>query len=599
MSNNKSFEVFIPYATSQVNADILKILSSSIISGERTLADRNNSLEIVVSGKYDLLDPEYLDAPDEYYIEDFDKVYSHHYLTFENRREFSSKSVILPIIKLSDEAFEEIIGNIPRGVDEIELGYYPGTPVTIYNFKFFFENISKNKIINIKDKEFTGKTYTLGDLNTYVSPSSITTKCKEYLIDGEKYIFIEDKNGNVRILSSYKVEPIKWKIDRERKTLIAMHPVLGGIPYNKDKSNKPCPYKDSYLYYFLNEIFLKEAILDYVNIKDKEVPVNIQNHSNEIETLISEISVYVEYYHESDDINSIVKSLIDKYNADINSLKTNTGLILYTEEGLYNNLVSDLNRILDKLKRSSESSKEYHDILELINNCIDTFNGKSCESDNELYKDILNISNDILPSISKDEDKKKEIKERLLSLFIQDKDEIETYLKYITTFSDGINLRIDYKTLQYKNIKEYERYFRMRLHPVLERMVSISKESEMDALIQSRQDILNKIKDDYTNSEYVNECLYLISIFRFARSESNNKHIDFLINSIKEEYNKLSKEVSEEELKGIITYDISSNDINDIVNELNEILKRIYNLSNSVQTQKEKVKRLNNYLINI
>lgn len=139
----------------------------------------------------------------------------------------------------------------------------------------------------------------------------------------------------------------------------------------------------------------------------------------------------------------------------------------------------------------------------------------------------------------------------------------------------------------------------MRLHPVLERMVSISKESEMDALIQSRQDILNKIKDDYTNSEYVNECLYLISIFRFARSESNNKHIDFLINSIKEEYNKLSKEVSEEELKGIITYDISSNDINDIVNELNEILKRIYNLSNSVQTQKEKVKRLNNYLINI
>lgn len=598
MSNNKSFEVFIPYATSQVNADILKILSSSM-SKKRTLADRNNSLEIVVSGKYDLLDPEYLDAPDEYYIEDFDKVYSYHYLTFENRREFSSKSVILPIIKLSDEAFEEIIGNIPRGVDEIELGYYPGTAVSIYNFKFFSEYVFKNRIAYIKNKKFTGKTYTFGDLNTYVSPSSITTKCKEYLIDGEKYIFIEDKNGNARILSSYKVEPIKWKIDRERKTLIAMHPVLGGIPYNKDKSNKPCPYKDSYLYYFLNEIFLKEAILDYVNIKDKEVPVNIQNHSNEIETLISEISVYVEYYHGSDDINSIVKSLIDKYNADINSLKTNTGLILYTEEGLYNNLVSDLNRILDKLKRSSESSKEYHDILELINNCIDTFNGKPCESDNELYKDILNISNDILPSISKDEDKKKEIKERLLSLFIQDKDEIETYLKYITTFSDGINLRIDYKTLQYKNIKEYERYFRMRLHPVLERMVSISKESEMDALIQSRQDILNKIKDDYTNSEYVNECLYLISIFRFARSESNNKHIDFLINSIKEEYNKLSKEVSEEELKGIITYDISSNDINDIANELNEILKRIYNLSNSVQTQKEKVKRLNNYLINI
>lgn len=156
MSNNKSFEVFIPYATSQVNADILKILSSSM-SKKRTLADRNNSLEIVVSGKYDLLDPEYLDAPDEYYIEDFDKVYSHHYLTFENRREFSSKSVILPIIKLSDEAFEEIIGNIPRGVDEIELGYYPGTAVSIYNFKFFSEYVFKNRIAYIKKQKIYWK----------------------------------------------------------------------------------------------------------------------------------------------------------------------------------------------------------------------------------------------------------------------------------------------------------------------------------------------------------------------------------------------------------------------------------------------------------
>ncbi|UKI58337.1 MAG: hypothetical protein L6V81_02670 [Clostridium sp.] len=52
--------------------------------------------------------------------------------------------------------------------------------------------------------------------------------------------------------------------------------------------------------------------------------------------------------------------------------------------------------------------------------------------------------------------------------------------------------------IKHYNIKIYKKnmkdIFRMRLHPVLERMVSISKESEMDALIQSRQDILNKIK---------------------------------------------------------------------------------------------------------
>ena len=88
MSNNKSFEVFIPYATSKVNADILKILSSSM-SKKRTLAGRNNSLEIVVSGKYDLSDSEYLDTPDEYYIEDFDKVLSLDLLENENAQESS------------------------------------------------------------------------------------------------------------------------------------------------------------------------------------------------------------------------------------------------------------------------------------------------------------------------------------------------------------------------------------------------------------------------------------------------------------------------------------------------------------------------------
>lgn len=590
MSNNKDFEVFIPCKDKELHSSILEILDKTkYINGTLAIYLSHDEFlgltHVAIGERYGV--GKVTDTNDLYYS-NFNRVLEYKWRENVSVKHDSRDASILPIIKLSDEAFDTIIKNAPKNSNEIEFGYYPKNSVGLDQS-------------DIRRRKKTGITYTLPYVNVYSYNEYNNIKLKEYRIGYDKFVFVPmmlENNDKKTVI--FKVEPIKWKIDRERKILIATYPVLGGIPYNKDRFKQACPYKDSYLYYFLNEIFLRDAILSQVDLDIKKKGSTYEEKSrNEIEILIDEISNYSQYYHGSDDINSIVKSLIDKYNSDINSLKTSTGLTLYTEEGLYNNLISDLNRILDKLKRSSESSKEYHDILELINNCIDTFNGKSCESDNELYKDILSISKDMLPNISKNEDKKKEIKDRLLSLFMQDKDEIETYLKYISTFSDGINLRIDYKTLPYKNIKEYEKHFRIRLHPVLERMLSISKESETNELIQSRQNILNKIKDNYTNSEYVNEFLYLISIFRFARSESNNKHIDFLINSIKEEYKKLSSEVSEEELKGIITHNISSNDINDIVGALNEILKRIYRMLEEINSNKERIKRLNSYLIKL
>ena len=48
-----------------------------------------------------------------------------------------------------------------------------------------------------------------------------------------------------------------------------------------------------------------------------------------------------------------------------------------------------------------------------------------------------------------------EIRSKIISLLSEDKKKIEEYLSYISTLTQGINLRLDTKTLPYKNISEY------------------------------------------------------------------------------------------------------------------------------------------------
>lgn len=432
---NKDFEVFIPkenykreHFACEVHDKIINILMGTHI--------KSGCLVYNFNCRYD--DPE---VKDEILVSrtisftetdepiDSDDLYDENWITYGTcyRNGMDTRAAtfdirttqILPIIKLSDEMFAEITKGLKYGTPTIKLGRYPKND-------WFLTSADKKKRV------YTGKTYTLPITEpSFTSAISKTQTVKEYELEGKKYIDIirykqrVTKTKPSKIEETYRVEPIMWHIDWERKCLIADEPLLTGIGHSKGEETPS--YKNTYLYKYLNEIFLRDVLLQHLEIKKKPKEEDIE--IDEITAILNEISVYSEFHHGQEDINEIVRKLIVKYNNDIIELKNNTGLTLVTEDTLRIGLISDLNRILDKLKRSSESNEEYNKILEFIDKCIAALDGKESECDSELYKDICKIHSEILPRLASDHDKQLDLRKRIIELFEQDKKRHKRILK--------------------------------------------------------------------------------------------------------------------------------------------------------------------------
>lgn len=370
---------------------------------------------------------------------------------------------LLPIIKLPEDEFNSICKNIDES-NIVELGFFPATEI---------EDQTIIDSIKEKDKTYTGNSYTLPVDNHFKwedSPFSTeskystqkvrvveTKKFKEYEVEGEKYITYKAKGYAERI---YKVEPLRWYVDTKNKELMCTTLPVCGIIYNPHPRRRPIlypkvapikrelSYNESQVRKYLENNFVKEAILN-------QIPKRVLFEAKEEETLttlINEISVYAEYYHGFEDVNQVIKDLIEQYNKDIDALKTSSGLQIYTEEGLHSKLLADLNRILDKIKRSTESSKEYYDLLKFIDSLIDSLDGKQIESNNELLKDIQKLSDEILPNISNDSKKQEEIKQRIFEALRSDREKVKSYLEYMNTLSKEITLRTS-KDLEFRTLK--------------------------------------------------------------------------------------------------------------------------------------------------
>lgn len=508
-----------------------------------------------------------------------------------------SSLYILPIIELSESAFDELMKDIGESETEITLGKYPTE--RIYN-------------IDLKNSEaiYTKKSYTLPidsiPKGSFKNMQISMKNFKEIEIDGQSYINYKYKNKKERTV--YKVEPITWYIDREHKLLICKKLLLSGILYDSDYYAKKS-FEDSNIYNFLNSTFLNELIFQHQEKKVENTSEALMKMpSDEITSLLNEIRLYAMYYHGKEDIEEIISTLLDKYNNDLNNLINNDGLVLYTEEGLHNNLILSLNTLLDKLKRNADNNLEYNRIIDYIDKCIDGLNGKISDSPSELYRDLCRINHDILLNLSSNTNKSEEIRSRIISLLSEDKKKIEEYLSYISTLTQGINLRLDTKTLPYKNISEYENYFRMRLHPILENILNISKSEEHDILIKSREEMLNRISDDRCNKDYINDVLRAI-YKKIGNCNNNNNEID-LIKSNNKHINTLLKEISNEiltimdmdsgiteELKRIVDIYIHTDNLNEIVNILNNILIELYKLHDKLNAKQEKVMRISKYFV--
>lgn len=516
---------------------------------------------------------------------------------------------ILPIIKLSEEDFN----NISTNIDEfgmVELGFFPSTKV---------EDQTLIDSIKRRTKEYTGNSYTLPICSRYLGITRNycrqedkettfhirvvdTKKFEEYEIDGERYITYKEKGSNEEFI--YRVEPLRWYVNTDTRELMCSTLPVNGIIYNPHpRSTAPLnpkvvyierriSYNESQVCKYLEKKFVNEAILN-------QIPKRILFDAKEEETLttlINEISVYAEYYHGSEDVNQVIKDLIEQYNKDIDALETSSGLQIYTEEGLHLKLLADLNRILDKIKRSTESSKEYYDLLKFIDSLIDSLDGKQIESNNELLKDIQKLSDEILPNISNDSKKQEEIKQRIFEELRNDRDKVKSYLEYMNTLSKEITLRTS-KDLGFRTLKEYELNFRMRLHPILESLRNLSIEEEKQALIDSKNKQLKELGNGKIDKDLINFELYRILESLYKNDFQENRIINVLLNEI----NSLVNELRDYGVgpESAFNINISSDDMENIVKALNVIIMNLYKMILNAKESNKKHIRLSKYKISI
>ena len=501
---------------------------------------------------------------------------------------------LLPILKLSPEDFKKITKTTDKD-NIVEFGCFPSTIVN---------DINEEERLRQCKRKFTGHRYTLPVGNYYKGGKKVEDENKgefvakrivdlesfpEYEIDGERYIDYRELGTSKSYL--FRIEPLSWHIDSEKSELVCANLPVSGIIYDSLCSIKMVSYNDSLVRKYLEGNFLKEAILNHIKQEEKLPP-----QTNEVTELLKEIRTYKEQYHGTEDINEIIREIIRKYNEELESLKSKSGLTLYTEEGLYLKLLSDLNRMLDKLKRGSESSKEYCDILKLIEDSIDTLEGQQKETDNELLKDIQKISTEILPKLSNNPKKQEEFKQRIFEELRNDRDKVKSYLEYMNTLSKEITLRTS-KNLGFKTLKEYETNFRIRLHPILESIRNTSLEEEKLALIDNKNKLLKELSGEKLDRDLVNFELYRIleSLYRNDFQESR------IINVLLNEINSLVKELRSYNVRPepAFSINIPSDNIEDIVNTLNVIIIKLHKMILTTKESQEKHIRLSKYKISI
>ena len=499
---------------------------------------------------------------------------------------------LLPIIKLSEEDFERIARTADNNI--VEFGCFPSTLIK--------DKDEEERLRQCKRK-FTGNRYTLPISSYYRGGKKVEYEIKEnfvakrivdlesfpeYEIDDERYIEYKEWLGGKSYF--FKVEPLRWYINEENRELVCASLPVNGIIYNALAGIKKVSYNDSLVRKYLEENFLKEAILNHIKQEEK-----LPEQTSEVTELLKKIRTYKEQYHGTEDINEIIKDIIRKHNEDLESLKSKSGLTLYTEEGLYLKLLSDLNRILDKLKRSSESSKEYCDILKLIEDSIDTLEGQQKETDNELLKDIQKISTEILPKLSNNPKKQEEIKERILKELTSDRDKVKSYLEYINVLSKDITLSTP-KNLGFKTLSEYETNFRIRLHPILENIFQLSLEEEKQILIDKKNEVLRKLDSKNITKDEVNYELFRILETHY---KSNFKDCS-IVNTLLKEINRLVKELKTYSVRPdpAFNIDLPNDDLNGIVYSLDTIIINLHKMLIATKADQKKILRINSYKVN-
>ena len=237
--------------------------------------------------------------------------------------------------------------------------------------------------------------------------------------------------------------------------------------------------------------------------KDKEEKPKLSKEAEHILDLSREI-LSIEYIGlDKDSVKTKVKDIVDEYNNGLS--KKNEGLSLTTNNGVYTDAVIKLEKLRDTLYHNFEKNLNYYDILDLIENMIKMLNNDEVNIDYEILKDLETL-NTIL-KYSKDE---------------QTKEEIITYLEnerqFITAYLSGK------AEIEYKNIDEFVKKFRLFLVPILARVSGdVSKIYVMEQIKDYAIEEMNNKTSENTNS-YIKIILSEIDITKHLILELDSNY---------------------------------------------------------------------------
>lgn len=487
---------------------------------------------------------------------------------------------IRPVINYTEEVKKNITKEteVSPGVFIVEFGRYPQK--IVFSKELEYTDICRKKMYGTLKK--TGRTY-CSNKNCYSISSSKGVKfkfepeiCEEYEVNGEYYVSCKDY--------WFKVEPIRWYLNKKNNTLLSVSILQTGIPYFLSKTEDRS-YDSSFMKLFLEKYLYHDIFQEITDIKNKDE--SITTKQDKVQSIVNEITEYSKHSHKKEEIISKISEIIKEYKKSIQELKNNNTLVLKTEEGIYLELITKLTALLNKVKAYYDSNTTYFNILEIIDNCISILEGKEISNkdndndsnNNELEKDFKNIKNIVIPFLGKEDKTINEIKLLLNS----EKEKVTNFLNNGLNL-ENVELRIDKQEELYKDVNDFELTLRSKLMPIL---IEINNRV-------NQKDLVNEINTS------INDTINRIPII------AKNKITKIYLEEINKEVLKIQEltntSISKIELNKILDFDIDyENSTEEIIKKLQKILISLYKLETTLTKENLLNNKLDDYekIINI
>ena len=202
----------------------------------------------------------------------------------------------------------------------------------------------------------------------------------------------------------------------------------------------------------------------------KEEKPKLSKEAEHILDLAREI-ISIDYIGlDKENVRNKVNAIIDEYNTSY--VVEEEGLSLSTNSGLYTNTIIKLENLRDTLYHNFEKNMEYFDILDLISSMIKKLNDEEVKTDYEILNDLETLS--AILKYSKDE----QTKEEIITYLENEKQSIIDYLS-------------NKKEIDYKNINDFIKKFRLFLVPILTKVSG--DVSKIDVIKQIKDYALNEM----------------------------------------------------------------------------------------------------------